>query len=83
MGEGGCGQDGWRVGDFPRKKAGSGSFKGPKMAAASRCSGVAEEITKLSVEHLQAMKEEVDAQLSVLQDSVDIIRTAGYRFGNE
>ncbi|KAL3689368.1 hypothetical protein R1sor_015677 [Riccia sorocarpa] len=49
------------------------------MAAASR-SGVAEEITKLSVEQLQAVKEQVDAELSVLQDSVTNIRTAANRF---
>ncbi|KAL2631512.1 hypothetical protein R1flu_016198 [Riccia fluitans] len=49
------------------------------MAAASR-SGVAEEIAKLSVEQLQAVKEQVDAELSVLQDSVGSIRTAANRF---
>ncbi|BBN09116.1 prefoldin alpha subunit [Marchantia polymorpha subsp. ruderalis] len=50
------------------------------MAAASRSGGVVQEVAKLSVEQLQAVKEQIDAELSVLQDSVGSIRTAANRF---
>ncbi|KAG6557995.1 hypothetical protein Mapa_000174 [Marchantia paleacea] len=50
------------------------------MAAASRSGGVVQEVAKFSVEQLQAVKEQIDAELSVLQDSVASIRTAANRF---
>ncbi|CAM6101460.1 unnamed protein product [Calypogeia fissa] len=49
--------------------------------SASRGSGgVVEEISKLSVEQLGAVKEQVDAELNVLQNSITSIRTAANRF---
>ena len=39
-----------------------------------------EEISKLSVEQLRQVKEQVDGEVSVLQDSLTNIRTAASRF---
>jgi prefoldin alpha subunit len=39
-----------------------------------------EEISKLSVEQLRQVKEQVDGEVSVLQDSLTNIRTAANRF---
>lgn len=72
----------WRAERFlvvSGRRAGVGARTEPVLTMATPAAMV-EEISKLSVEQLRQVKEQVDGEVSVLQDSLNNIRTAANRF---